>query len=155
MRNTKWLETQEWGHRNSNLIIYAPLVSQHIAKFPKEGSNYPPFSSWETKKKELAKLSTDIPQNIRILNNFPIGHVERSKELAKLLTDILQIIWTLNILTSPQIIRILKIMRSTQNKNIRTLNILTILQIIRILKIMHSTQNKIFGPWIFWLWTPN
>ena len=30
-KNTKWLETQEWGHRNSNLIIYAPLVSQHIA----------------------------------------------------------------------------------------------------------------------------
>jgi hypothetical protein len=41
---------------------------------------------------ELAKLSNDIPQIIRILNNFPRGRAERSKELAKLLNDILQII---------------------------------------------------------------
>ncbi len=51
--NTKQLETQESGHRNS--IIYAPLVSQHIAKFAKEGSHHPPFSSWErpTKAREI------------------------------------------------------------------------------------------------------
>ncbi len=50
------------------------------------------------------------------------------KKLAKLLTDI------------PQIIQILKIMRSTQV--IRILKIMLSMQVIRILKIMH-------------LWTPN
>ncbi len=64
--------------------------------------------------KELAKISTDIPQIIGILNNSPIGCVERSKELAKLLNDIPQIIRILKIMRSAQIIRILKIMRSTQ-----------------------------------------
>jgi hypothetical protein len=46
--------------------------------------------------KELTKLSNAIPQIIQILNNFPIGRVERSKELAKLSNDIPQIIRILN-----------------------------------------------------------
>ncbi len=88
--------------------------------------------------KELAKLSNDIPQIIRILNNFPIGCVERSKELAKLSTDIPQIIWILKIMHSTQIIQILKIMRSMQI--IQILKIMRLTQIIRILKIMRSMQ---------------
>ncbi len=55
--------------------------------------------------------------------------VERDqKELAKLSTDILQIIRILKIMHSTQIIQILKIMRSTQ--------------IIRILKIMRSIMRS-------------
>jgi hypothetical protein len=123
--NTKWLETQESGHRNS--IIKAPLVSQHIAKFPKEGSHHPPFSSWETKK-ELAKLSNDIPQIIQILNNFPIGRVERSKELAKLSTDIPQIIRTWNIFQIGHIERSKELAKLSTDipQIIRTLNIFQI-----------------------------
>jgi hypothetical protein len=49
-----------------------------------------------------------------------------------------QIIRILKIMRSTQIIRILKIMRSTQI--IRILKIMRLMQIIQILKIMHSTQ---------------
>jgi hypothetical protein len=77
-------------------------LSNDILQIIRVLNNLSPIGCVE-RSKELTKLSTDILQIIRILNNLlPIGHVERSKELAKLSTDI------------PQTIGILKIMRSTQ-----------------------------------------
>ncbi len=61
------------------------------------------------------KLSNDVPQIIRILNNFPIGRIKRSKELAKLSNDIPQIIRILN--NFPLDSQLTKLQRSGTNED--------------------------------------